>query len=429
MVEPRDVFFFYNSAVGDLGNLLRKYAEEPIARVPGRVVNAFGVSINPKFFPGVLDGKEGEIDPLPIPANFHADMAEFGAALCAVEAAEEVFTVVELGCGWGCWLNITGAAARRKGLNVRLVGVEGDPGHVKFAHESLCENGFDSNQFVIHHGIAHAESGIALFPLQQKSGQRWGLEPLFGVDEAEAERLVRAGTYAQLPQVALSTLLPADRQRIDLLHIDIQGGEIPLIPDSIEFLSDKVAMILIGTHSRQIEGELFGCLSAAGWRLDVERPAILGLIPEIHTLVDGVQLWRNPKYIEQPVSSQGVVPRDGSISVANCPPLVRVNEVFSVRVTVTNGAPIVWRSNGSLPVSLSYHWKTEELETVVYDGIRTPFSAGHLGRGERVIQEMRVQAPPSPGCYKLHLTLVQDGVRWFDNCEFQTAVVQVKVVL
>jgi hypothetical protein len=40
------------------------------------------------------------VEGIPIPANWHADIAEWAAALRAVELAEETFTVVELGCGW-----------------------------------------------------------------------------------------------------------------------------------------------------------------------------------------------------------------------------------------------------------------------------------------------------------------------------------------
>ena len=72
----------------------------------------------------------GVVEPVPIPANWHADIAERAAALRAVEQAHGTFKVVELGCGWGCWLNNTGVAARTLGLAVTLIGVEGDEGHI-----------------------------------------------------------------------------------------------------------------------------------------------------------------------------------------------------------------------------------------------------------------------------------------------------------
>ena len=95
---------------------------------PAFLTNFLGVKIATRYFPGILDGKEGEVEPIPIPANWHADIAEWAFALRAVDMAKRAFRAVELGCGWGCWLNNTGAAARRRGLAVDLIGIEGDEG-------------------------------------------------------------------------------------------------------------------------------------------------------------------------------------------------------------------------------------------------------------------------------------------------------------
>ena len=82
---------------------------------PGYVTNFLGVRIDPAFAPEALAGKAGTVEPVPIPANWHADIAEWAAALRAVELAGDTFRMIELGCGWGCWMNNTGAAARRAG--------------------------------------------------------------------------------------------------------------------------------------------------------------------------------------------------------------------------------------------------------------------------------------------------------------------------
>jgi hypothetical protein len=57
-----------------------------------------------------------------------------------------------------------------------------------------------------------------------------------------------------------------------------------------------VAYLVIGTHSRQIEGQLIGDLFGTGaWSLEIERPAILAIESgkEPRTVIDGVQAWRN----------------------------------------------------------------------------------------------------------------------------------------
>lgn len=90
--------------------------------------------------------------------------------------------------------------------------------------------------------------------------------------------------------------LAAGHGRIDLLHIDIQGGEADLIDQCLPLLNEKVAYMVIGTHPKQIEGRLYETLLNAGWRLEMERAAIFDLTrgPTPFVTVDGVQRWLNP---------------------------------------------------------------------------------------------------------------------------------------
>lgn len=289
-------FFFYHAAFDPI-EVMRRHAVPHLVARRGYLTNFLGVLIDPKFFPGLLQARAGQVEGIPIPANWHADIAEWGAALRAVDLARDSFTVVELGCGWGCWLNNTGVAARRAGLAVQLVGLEGDLGHVGFAREACASNGFAAEQVTIRHGIAAASAGIALFPRQQ-SGTDWGLEPVFGATEAERQRAVLSGSHDALPMVALADLV-APVPRVDLLHVDIQGGEADLIAACLPVLHEKVAYLLVGTHSRQIEGRIMASLLAAGWELEIERPAILALEPTgPRVTVDGVQGWRNPRLFQ-----------------------------------------------------------------------------------------------------------------------------------
>lgn len=261
---------------------------------PGRLVNYLGVKIDPIFLPSLLTGRAGQVEEVPIPANWHADMAEWAAALRAVDLATKTFRVVELGCGWGCWLLNTGVAARNRGLDVQLLGAEGDAGHVAFAERACAENGFTSDQFRIERAIVGPNSGTALFPRQEHAGENWGLEPIFTADEAEIEKATSSGQYDQLPTITLQQL--TDRKRVDLLHIDIQGGEADFIESCVYDLKRFVRYLVVGTHSRQIEGRVMACLLDLGWTLEIERPAILGLSGDKPlVLIDGVQGWLNPE--------------------------------------------------------------------------------------------------------------------------------------
>lgn len=291
--EANSPFYHYNTSF-DAQAVIRRHAVAGLQSNPDYLTNFLGVLIDPKFFPALLAGKAGQIEPIPIPANWHAEIAEWAAALRAVELAPGDFTMIELGCGWGCWMNNTGAAARRMGRAVHLIGIEGDARHIGFAREACDANGFSPSEAMLHHGIAAAAAGTALFPRQGSAGSSWGLEPIFEATEAQRENAVRSGQYDELPMLPLAETA-GQYARIDLLHIDIQGGEADLVAACLPFLSQKIAYLLIGTHSRPIEGRLFDVLLKAGWRLEIERPCLIHLDAEMPiTHVDGVQGWRNP---------------------------------------------------------------------------------------------------------------------------------------
>ncbi|MGH7117896.1 MAG: class I SAM-dependent methyltransferase [Acetobacteraceae bacterium] len=293
LAGPGSPFFHYHASFDPVA-LMHRYAAPNLKPRPGYLTNFLGVVIDPRFFPEILGGRAGEVEPIPIPANWHTDIAEWGGALRAVDLARGSFTMIELGCGWGCWMNNTGAAARRVGLDVHVIGVEADAAHVGFAHEACADNGFRPSQVTLVRGIAAAHPGIALFPRQERAGVSWALGPVFGASEAERQEAVQSGTHDALPMIPLAELA-APHVRIDLLHVDIQGGEAALVADSLPVFHERVAYLLIGTHSRQIEGRLFGTLLQAGWRLEIERPAILAMGSGGPTVtVDGVQGWRNP---------------------------------------------------------------------------------------------------------------------------------------
>ncbi|WP_046657914.1 FkbM family methyltransferase [Lysobacter capsici] len=290
--------FFHYAATFDPIELMRRHAVPNLLPTAGYLTNFLGVKIDPKFFPTILTGREGEVEGIPIPANWHADIAEWGTALRAIELSGDHFTMIELGCGWGCWMNNTGVVARATGRSVRVIGVEGDEHHHRFANESLATNGFSQHEISLHRGIATAREGVALFPKQEIPGGAWGSEPVFNASEDQRAKAVSSGLFDELPMVPLSQVIGVNT--INLLHIDIQGGEADLVQECIELLNEKVAYMLIGTHSKQIEGRLYETLLAAGWQLEMERAAIFDISNgKPHVRVDGVQGWRNIRLLPE----------------------------------------------------------------------------------------------------------------------------------
>ncbi|OUJ15092.1 hypothetical protein HK28_10235 [Acetobacter sp. DsW_063] len=272
---------------------MKKYQCDNAVSLPGHITNYLGVHTSTDFFPGILSSRGGEIEPIPFPANWHTDIAEWGAALRAVDLSGASFSVLELGCGWGCWMNNTGAAARTVGKDVHLMGVEGDPDYIKFATSACMTNGFSVEEFEVLHGVAATESGVALFPKQEIAGGSWGLEPIFGATSDVREAAAVNGSHIEIPMVSLRDIVASER-RFDLLHMDIQGGEVALVSENLDLMSQSIAYVVIGTHSREIEGRLIAEMSAAGWVLEMERPCIFSITAgRTSTTVDGVQGWRN----------------------------------------------------------------------------------------------------------------------------------------
>ena len=90
------------------------------------------------------------------------------------------------------------------------------------------------------------------------------------------------------------------RSLIDLMK-GIAVSEAELVRECPALLMERVAYAVIGTHSRQIEGRLFDDLLDAGWVLEIERPALIGLDETgPRTTFDGVQSWRHPGVVARP---------------------------------------------------------------------------------------------------------------------------------
>lgn len=404
-----DRFYFYSSRFDPIP-LIERNCVEGLSPTPGLATNAFGVKIDPKYFPNLLAKAAGTVEPPPLPSNWHADIAEFGAVFRAIELSGPRFHMVELGCGWGCWMNISGVVAKRQGKVVHVTGVEGDVHHVGFARESLETNGFAPGEYTLRHGIATAEPGTALFPNHNAAGTHWGEAPLFNLSPEEASRHLADGRYIELPQVPLRDL--ATRlERIDLLHIDIQGGELDLVAQSLESLSRSVAYMMIGTHSRTIEGELIRMLTRAGWILDIERPAVLDIMRPLDVRVDGVQGWLNPSLFSIAVR------QEGSLEILDVPAGIEPGATFQVRARLSNRSPSAW-GMGQNPVRASYHWLTPNGEMLDFEGIRTELGPQKLEPGSHREILIRVVAPSKPGRHQLKLTLLQEGIAWFDETVF-----------
>lgn len=104
----------------------------------------------------------------------------------------------------------------------------------------------------------------------------------------------------------------------------------------------------------------------------------------------------------------------------------RVGETTQIPVNIKNTSNFVWSNAGANPVNFSYHWLDSKGKMVVFDGQRTVLPR-ELAPQESVELNAFIQVPDRPGNYSLILTMVQEGVTWFDSVGAQGSRVPVTV--
>ena len=104
-----------------------------------------------------------------------------------------------------------------------------------------------------------------------------------------------------------------------------------------------------------------------------------------------------------------------SLEVSAVPREVEVSAIFWLEAQVTNSSNQTLHSEGPYPVRLAYHWieKTTR-QMVVFDGNRSGLFPG-LDANTTKYYPMTIIAPSHPGEYILQTSMVQDGVRWFED--------------
>ncbi|MHB1360274.1 MAG: FkbM family methyltransferase [Rhodocyclaceae bacterium] len=290
--------------------LLDSYATAAATLSGDRYQDGFGVTTLLACVPFV---EPATLDPArlkrPVPDDgFHAEAIEYLALLDAIQRARgsQGFCAVEIGAGWGPWIGAAGVIARRCGVaEITLVGVEAATERFPLLRLHLETNGLRPP------GVAEndARSGGVLTRLFQGAiwthdGEIWfpasDVADMGAAAASDASATDYRGAPARHQAVAcqrLDTLL-GDIERIDFMHIDIQGAEFDLLDDQIHWLNQHVATLMLATHSRPIEGRLIDLMLRHGWRLHREKPCRVDWPRECplvgRTVADGSQYWLNP---------------------------------------------------------------------------------------------------------------------------------------
>jgi hypothetical protein len=235
-------FWHYLSAFDAVGTI-NKYTKSDLQPSPYYAMNFLGVKMRLEFYPKILPPLIGKVEPPPIPTNWHADIAEWASCLRSVDLSGERFVMLELGCGWGCWINNLGVAAKSEGKSVKLYGVEADQQSLRFARLALNDNGITENEFVLSKGIAGKMGNVALFPSISPEEGGGGVA-IFNPSNAQLSEAKNSGKYFILPCVDIDNLIK-DEERLDFMHVDLQGAELDLLTEIFDLLCKKVRYIFI----------------------------------------------------------------------------------------------------------------------------------------------------------------------------------------
>lgn len=285
----------------------------PVAR-PDFYIDCFGQRFHPSYQPAIAGRVGIASSDVPLPGDDHlSEGIEYAAAALAFEAARgrERFSAVELGAGWGPWTTFFGLVARRQGFSqIHLTAFEADRARFALLRTHLAYNELvpatsadcgeaGGLRWQLHNAAAWWRRETMLWPDLDNALDAGMKAESLGGGGGERDYRGYATGFREIPGLDVREVL-GDSAPIDIVHMDLQGGEAELVPRIIDFLDSQVRSIFIGTHSRKIEGDLIELLYGRGWQLLREKPCKFDCGSAAPTLtgkttVDGAQYWRNPR--------------------------------------------------------------------------------------------------------------------------------------
>lgn len=237
--------------------------------------------------------------------------------LAAIEMAGPKFTAVALGAGWGRWIVGGAFAAMKRGRDYHIVGVEAEPQHFRWMQRHLQDNGIPPEKSRLIHAAANSYTGTCWFMVGNSTewyGQAVVSDAQYQSEDFQREIRESGGQAEAMPCVDLNEVF-AGLERVDYLHMDIQGSEAEVLLACPDLLDERVAMVNVGTHSESIERQLRRHFTEHGWQCRYDVPmnstfpaALEGNEPAQISVGDGVFVWVNPRVVGPIETEPYVVP-------------------------------------------------------------------------------------------------------------------------
>ncbi len=298
---PGEIYAGYSDADILVFDSFRHARPQP---TPGFVTDFLGSRTRTSSLWDTVRPLDGQVMGRPVPYDLFEAIEWIGLLKAVASGRDGRFAMMELGAGYGPWLVAGARAARLRELgDVRLLGVEADPGRYALMRQHFLDNDLDPEAHTLICAAVGVEEGHARWPRivdpANSAGARPVREAQGGLDRKDELYMQGAmQDFIEVDIVPMGDLL--SRQPVwDLVHIDVQGWEAKLCAGCVELLNARVRWLVIGTHSRLIDGEVMEILHGAGWVLENEKPTRFQFDTakplDLMTEVDGVQVWRNPR--------------------------------------------------------------------------------------------------------------------------------------
>jgi FkbM family methyltransferase len=297
-------------------------------RVPeGYIVDFLGILTKGSFLwnrTGPFDAYDVDTA-LPTLTTYGEGLFEVAEWFYSAREATDQYVVVSLGAAYGAQL--VGAWKVLQAINplpARLVAVEPVPENCEWIRQHMSANGINPDDHWILQTALGSDNEPMLFPVGAPgTGLTSGVE----TNSPEARKALAStlrirdqsdvvlenilmynatglthklahGYTADVKFVSAMTLrdVLGPFERIDLLEVDIQGSEVPVISPCMDLINRRVRRLHVGTHGQDIHKTLRGMFSAAGWEFVFDYSPGARHVTERGSLEisDGILGLRNP---------------------------------------------------------------------------------------------------------------------------------------
>ena len=159
MAVPGEIYAGYSA---DDMWLFASFANPNARAEPGYVLDFMGTRTRTSTLWNSARVFDGQVMARPVPHDLFEAIEWVGLLKAVVTAQPNCFVMMELGAGWGPWLAAGAVACRSRGLHdVRLLGVEADPGRFALMQTHLADNGVPPDAQTLICAAVGVEAGNA----------------------------------------------------------------------------------------------------------------------------------------------------------------------------------------------------------------------------------------------------------------------------